>query len=172
MDETKPTPPSMPNTPGPDESEPGQGDSEDGPKSQRPYYTATAATTRRNANGSVSSVYSGNKIRHLKKMLADVGMDGRFSEAKAREIREMRELQAELEAAQEMNRLWGTSSGGRASRSKAKTPKVDESEDDDASDVKDDDDDDENDDEGATFAARRRRAQADLAFLGDDSDSD
>jgi len=32
-----------------------------------PIYTATTTTTRRNANGSVSSVYSGNKIRHLKK---------------------------------------------------------------------------------------------------------
>lgn len=31
------------------------------------YYTATSTTVRRNANGSVSSVYSGNKIRHLKK---------------------------------------------------------------------------------------------------------
>lgn len=66
-DEAKPASPSMPNTPGPDESEAGQGDSEDGPKSQRPYYTANPTTVRRNANGSVSSVYSGNKIRHLKK---------------------------------------------------------------------------------------------------------
>jgi Ino eighty subunit 1 len=33
----------------------------------KPQYTATTTTTRRNANGSVSSVYSGNKIRHLKK---------------------------------------------------------------------------------------------------------
>ncbi|KAL1304688.1 hypothetical protein AAFC00_003641 [Neodothiora populina] len=32
-----------------------------------PHYTSTTQTTRRNANGSVSSVYSGNKIRHLKK---------------------------------------------------------------------------------------------------------
>ncbi|KAF2141816.1 uncharacterized protein K452DRAFT_318755 [Aplosporella prunicola CBS 121167] len=32
-----------------------------------PMYTSTTTTTRRNANGSVSSVYSGNKIRHLKK---------------------------------------------------------------------------------------------------------
>jgi Ino eighty subunit 1 len=32
-----------------------------------PQYTANPTTTRRNANGSVSSVYSGNKIRHLKK---------------------------------------------------------------------------------------------------------
>lgn len=34
---------------------------------ETPVYTATTQTTRRNANGSVSSVYSGNKIRHLKK---------------------------------------------------------------------------------------------------------
>jgi Ino eighty subunit 1 len=34
---------------------------------ETPMYTATTTTTRRNANGSVSSVYSGNKIRHLKK---------------------------------------------------------------------------------------------------------
>lgn len=33
----------------------------------QPHYTATSTTTRRNANGSVSSVYSGNKIRYLKK---------------------------------------------------------------------------------------------------------
>lgn len=30
-------------------------------------YTSTTLGTRRNANGSVSSVFSGNKIRHLKK---------------------------------------------------------------------------------------------------------
>lgn len=41
----------------------GEGES-GGPK---PVYTATTTTTRRNANGSVSSVYSGNKIKHLKK---------------------------------------------------------------------------------------------------------
>ena len=32
-----------------------------------PTYTSTTTSTRRNASGSVSSVYSGNKIRHLKK---------------------------------------------------------------------------------------------------------
>jgi Ino eighty subunit 1 len=37
------------------------------PDGDAPMYTATTTTTRRNANGSVSSVYSGNKIRHLKK---------------------------------------------------------------------------------------------------------
>ncbi|KGQ10874.1 hypothetical protein BBAD15_g3775 [Beauveria bassiana D1-5] len=126
------------------------------------------------------------KIRHLKKMLADVGMEGRFSEAKAREIKETRELLADAEAAQEMNRLWGMDSGRRKNRSKSRGTKATES---DGSDTdndtghhdggKDDDEDEkqngngeEEDDEDVGFAARRRRAHADLAFLGDDSDSD
>jgi Ino eighty subunit 1 len=32
-----------------------------------PLYTSTTTSLRRNANGATSSVYSGNKIRHLKK---------------------------------------------------------------------------------------------------------
>lgn len=112
---------------------------------------------------------AGAKIRHLKKMLSDIGMDGRFSEAKAREIKEMRELQADVEAAQEMDRLWGTSSGGRASRSKSSATKQ-EIKADSGEDNEDEGDDDE--EEPTTFAARRRKAHADLAFLGDDSDSD
>ncbi|TFB06552.1 hypothetical protein CCMA1212_000123 [Trichoderma ghanense] len=108
------------------------------------------------------------KIRHLKKMLADVGMDGRFSEAKAREIKEMRELQADVEAAQEMDRLWGTSSGGRASRSSTKTATKQAK----PESGEDNDDDDNEEDEPTSFAARRRKAHADLAFLGDESDSD
>ncbi|KAF2221380.1 hypothetical protein BDZ85DRAFT_320573 [Elsinoe ampelina] len=41
---------------------------EDGSRDENaPHYTAITQTTRRNANGSVSSVFSGNKIRHLKK---------------------------------------------------------------------------------------------------------
>ncbi|OMP84104.1 Ino eighty subunit 1 [Diplodia seriata] len=67
----------MPDAPTPVKTEAGQPpaqddpDSTDDPKSkpadEQPMYTATTTTTRRNANGSVSSVYSGNKIRHLKK---------------------------------------------------------------------------------------------------------
>lgn len=109
------------------------------------------------------------KIRHLRKMLADAGMTGRFSEARAREIKEAKELLAEAEAAQEMNALWGMGRGGRASRSKGRvktepSTKLEEGSDD---DVKDEDD-----EEDRSFAARRRRAQADLAFLGDDTESD
>ncbi|KAF2876516.1 hypothetical protein BDV95DRAFT_560955 [Massariosphaeria phaeospora] len=71
MDDAKPSPPQA-NTPGRDESEAAQ-EAHDASKTatdseaSKPYYTATTTTTRRNANGSVSSVYSGNKIRHLKK---------------------------------------------------------------------------------------------------------
>lgn len=106
------------------------------------------------------------KIRHLKKMLSDVGMDGRFSEAKAREIKDRRELMAEAEAAQEMNALWGSSRGGRSSRSKSKAA-VEEVESEDGGEGEE-----EEEDEQETYAARRKRARADLAFLGDDSESD
>ncbi|TLS23212.1 uncharacterized protein PpBr36_06462 [Pyricularia pennisetigena] len=62
------------------------------------------------------------KIKHLRGVLRDIGMDGRFSEAKAREIKEMRELAADLEAVQEMDKAWGV--GGRASRSRAAASKT------------------------------------------------
>ncbi|KOS18273.1 hypothetical protein ESCO_002707 [Escovopsis weberi] len=124
------------------------------------------------------------KIRHLKAMLADVGMDGRFSEAKAREIRELRELRADVEAAQEMNKLWGMTSGRRASRSKSKSQSAQVDLDRDSGDeangtggggdkkVGEGEGEGEDEDEDMSFAARRRRAHADLAFLGDDSDSE
>ncbi|KAJ4136246.1 hypothetical protein NW768_003855 [Fusarium equiseti] len=111
------------------------------------------------------------KIRHLKKMLSDVGMDGRFSEAKAREIKERRELLAEVESAQAMSSLWGVETSGRASRSKSK--KIVESDGSDAENNDNNDNDDDDDDEGgSSYAARRKRARADLAFLGDDSESE
>lgn len=47
------------------------------------------------------------KICHLKSMLKDAGMDGRYSIEKANRIREDRELKADLEAAQEGAKKWG-----------------------------------------------------------------
>lgn len=47
------------------------------------------------------------KIRHLKNMLQDAGMEGRFSVEKARQIKERRELAADLEAVTEGNKAWG-----------------------------------------------------------------
>jgi Ino eighty subunit 1 len=69
-DLTPPNPePSLPpeDDAGQDDRAPKSATSSKEPGSELPMYTATTTTTRRNANGSVSSVYSGNKIRHLKK---------------------------------------------------------------------------------------------------------
>ncbi|KAI6381322.1 hypothetical protein MCOR25_001255 [Pyricularia grisea] len=124
------------------------------------------------------------KIKHLRGVLRDIGMDGRFSEAKAREIKEMRELAADLEAVQEMDKAWGV--GGRASRSRAAASKTkkksaEDSEDDNGdgedrvgkkSDAGSDDNDD--DEDVKTFSKGRGSARyhSDLAFLGDESESD
>lgn len=58
------------------------------------------------------------KIQHLKEMLAEAGMIGRFSQEKATQIREERELKADLDAVQAGNKQWGKvdSDGGSESR--------------------------------------------------------
>ena len=52
------------------------------------------------------------KIAHLRSMLSDVGMTGRYSNEKAAQIKEARELAADLEAVQEGNELWGKNEDG------------------------------------------------------------
>ena len=47
------------------------------------------------------------KIRHLKEMLADAGMTGRYSDQKATQLKDERELKLDLEAVQEGNKQWG-----------------------------------------------------------------
>ena len=47
------------------------------------------------------------KVRHLKEMLAEAGMTGRYSVEKASQIREERELKADLDAVQAGNKQWG-----------------------------------------------------------------
>ena len=47
------------------------------------------------------------KIKHLKEMLADAGMTGRYSKEKADQVREERELKADLEAVQQGEKAWG-----------------------------------------------------------------
>ncbi|KAL8722777.1 MAG: hypothetical protein Q9225_000788 [Loekoesia sp. 1 TL-2023] len=47
------------------------------------------------------------KIRHLKDMLTEAGMTGRYSQEKATQIREERELRADLEDVQAGNKQWG-----------------------------------------------------------------
>lgn len=55
------------------------------------------------------------KIKHLKDMLKDAGMEGRYSLEKAKQIREERELKADLEMVQEGAKRWGTGSAGEES---------------------------------------------------------
>ena len=55
------------------------------------------------------------KIRHLKGMLKDAGMEGRYSVEKANRIREERELKADLEMVQEGAKRWGKESGSENS---------------------------------------------------------
>ncbi len=120
------------------------------------------------------------KIRHLRGLLQEVGMDGRFSEAKAREIKERRELEADLEAVQEMNQNWGVS-GARSSRSRAaksmKEPSDEDQAEKDAEEQNDDNNDSGSDVEAEAKARGRGSAKyrSDFAFLADDdeeSDSD
>jgi hypothetical protein len=54
------------------------------------------------------------KIKHLSNMLKDAGMVGRFSESRAREIKELRELQKDLEDVKEGEKSWGMESGRRS----------------------------------------------------------
>ncbi|KAM3413500.1 hypothetical protein BST61_g11571 [Cercospora zeina] len=55
------------------------------------------------------------KIKHLKGMLEEAGMTGRYSNEKAKEIKERRELAAELEATQEYAKKWGQEKEGDGS---------------------------------------------------------
>ncbi|KXX80387.1 hypothetical protein MMYC01_203283 [Madurella mycetomatis] len=120
------------------------------------------------------------KIKRLKEMLAEVGMAGRFSEAKAREIKEMRELQADLQDVMQGERSWGLeSTAGRGSRRKAaaaatqKRSMKEESDDEDEEEEEADGSDD--DDGGARLAVRGKgpvKRRADLAFLDDESESE
>ena len=58
------------------------------------------------------------KIKHLREMLSDVGMTGRYSLEKASQIKEARELAADIEAVQEGNEIWGKDGEERSRRSK------------------------------------------------------
>ena len=66
---------------------------------------------------------SKTKIRHLKEMLSDAGMIGKYSNDKANSIREARELAADLEAVQAGAKQWGTADGDDGSESGDLKPK-------------------------------------------------
>ena len=60
------------------------------------------------------------KIRHLKSMLSDAGMSGRYSNEKANQIKEERELKADLEAVQAGNKQWGKTDSEEAETGRGK----------------------------------------------------
>jgi hypothetical protein len=64
------------------------------------------------------------KIKHLKEMLTDAGMDGKFSNEKAATIKEQREFAKDLEAIQEGAKAWGgeDEDTGRPRRRAARAP--------------------------------------------------
>ncbi|KAG4430529.1 hypothetical protein IFR05_013982 [Cadophora sp. M221] len=120
------------------------------------------------------------KIRHLQNVLKEIGMTGRYSDARAREIKEMRELQADLEAVKEGDKAWGLESG-RRSRGAAVKKSLKEPSDEDgeesgeeggakkARDASKAESESEGDDQPP---ARKRRVNPELAFLSSEEDSD
>lgn len=63
------------------------------------------------------------KIKHLKQMLEDAGMKGRYSLDKARQIRDERELKADLEQIQQGAKDWGKGSGDEGEASDGGAPR-------------------------------------------------
>ncbi|KZM21897.1 uncharacterized protein EKO05_0000398 [Ascochyta rabiei] len=97
---------------------------------------------------------SKEKIRQLKEMLSDAGMDGRFSDEKAAKIKEKREFAKDLEAIQEGEASWGNTedTGGRPRRRAAARPaapvqKIEFSDDSEESEENNDDGDDSSEDD-------------------------
>jgi hypothetical protein len=70
---------------------------------------------------------SKEKILHLKDMLKDAGMDGRFSESKAKEIKEKRELEKDMEEAKDYAAKFGAQEDKGRRKLGAKDWGIDES---------------------------------------------
>ncbi|KAF2271366.1 uncharacterized protein EI97DRAFT_428394 [Westerdykella ornata] len=107
------------------------------------------------------------KIKHLKDMLKDAGMEGKYSVEKAARIKEQRELAKDLEAIQEVAQRWGnTEEGGRPRRRAAaaasKITLQDFNDDDEEDSANEKESGDENDDDGTS----------DAHVSGDDSAND
>lgn len=108
----------------------------------------------------------GEKIRHLQGMLKDIGMTGRFSDQRAKEIKEMRELQADLDAVKEGESHWGMGSGTRRAKVQRRSLKESVGSDEESSGEEVQRSESEKPEEKA------KAAKAELAFLGSESESD
>ncbi|KAK3689407.1 hypothetical protein B0T22DRAFT_171580 [Podospora appendiculata] len=125
------------------------------------------------------------KIKHLRDMLTELGMVGRFSESKAKEIKEKRELLADLDAVKEGEKSWGLGAT-RPSRRRVVKPlkELSDDEDDDEDQVaegatkaktnagRDDGDSNDEDTHVKVRGSGAIRARQGLAFLDDESESD
>ncbi|TQS37836.1 hypothetical protein Golomagni_01677 [Golovinomyces magnicellulatus] len=111
------------------------------------------------------------KIRHLKRALEAIGMKGRFSEAKARNIKEARELMADVQAVQEGEKKWGL-------KQKKEKPKMTNStmrkreEEEEVEEEEDDDDEKDHDKEYAHDKKAKHSAKQETDNLSDESNLD
>ncbi|KAG8950266.1 hypothetical protein FRC04_007900 [Tulasnella sp. 424] len=110
------------------------------------------------------------QINKLRKILADLGMTGRLSLEKAKEIREKREFAQEMEDIQEFNAKINGPREGRSSRSKAKSG-GDNDEEMKNGDEGEGEGEDEDDSPGPSRPRKKGRSQL-LAFLDDQSGSE
>lgn len=105
-------------------------------------------------------------MKHLQKELRDAGMNGRFSESRAKEIKEQRELMADLEAVKEGEKSWGMGREEKRVTRGGKKIGADGAGDADGESRSEEDEEDEEDE----LPARRQRARQELAFLDDDDE--
>jgi hypothetical protein len=120
------------------------------------------------------------KIRVLKGMLNDVGMDGKYSVEKAAKIKEKREFEKDLAAIQEAEAHWGTAGdngGGRPKRRAAAAAAVkpqqkiefsDDDEEEEGGDQQDDDESDDDNDDNDVKGDSEGESEDDKADSADD----
>lgn len=111
------------------------------------------------------------KLAHLKSMLREIGMTGRFSNERAREIKEARELQADLEAVKEMEGKWGLNSG-RRNRGQRKSFKESTDEEDEVDEGSGGEPKTKSRSVSEKPISKAEKAKQEFAFLGDDDESD
>lgn len=112
---------------------------------------------------------SREQIAHLKGILTDIGMTGRYSADKAKKIKAKRELKAELEAIQVNAGSWGMEEkdtvedvGRPRRRSGGRKARI----------VIEDDEDEEEADGGENIVRAREKEMEDLAFMDGQSESE
>ncbi|KAI5122483.1 hypothetical protein M0805_001393 [Coniferiporia weirii] len=107
-----------------------------------------------------------SQIAHLRRMLSDLGMKGRFSMEQAKSIKEKRELAKEMDDVQEFAQKFVGGRSRRSSTAKGKDKTADGQE------GEGDEGGDEEDTQESVSRRPRNAHRSIMAFLGDQSDSD